>query len=127
MQKHFLSKQKGNRTRSSTGQINLRIIDFGLSTNISKPNEPINSVSLSFAKLQSIQATKQSPLHTDCKGTWNYMAPEVMISYYSLIRSVQLPGHGWNQAIDSWSIGCILIELYTGRQFILTEEFGSIK
>jgi serine/threonine protein kinase len=34
---------------------------------------------------------------------------------------------GWNQAVDMWSIGCTLIEFYTGRQFLPSVRPGSVE
>jgi dual-specificity kinase len=48
--------------------------------------------------------------HSRVVTTRHYRAPEILL------------GHGWSYACDIWSIGCLLIELYTGHPLFLTHD-----
>jgi len=50
--------------------------------------------------------------HSDLVSTRHYRAPEVIL------------GLQWSYAIDMWSIGCILAELFCGRQLFSTHSNG---
>lgn len=55
-------------------------------------------------------ATFESQYHSTVVSTRHYRAPEVIL------------GLGWSYPCDIWSIGCILIELYTGDAIFQTHE-----
>jgi len=55
-------------------------------------------------------ATFDSHHHTAVVSTRHYRAPEVIL------------GLGWTYPCDIWSIGCILVELYTGEALFQTHE-----
>ncbi|KAI0563444.1 Serine/threonine protein kinase [Gracilaria domingensis] len=55
-------------------------------------------------------ATFESQHHSAVISTRHYRAPEVIL------------GLGWTYPCDLWSIGCILVELYTGRALFQTHE-----
>lgn len=55
-------------------------------------------------------ATFQSHHHSAVISTRHYRAPEVIL------------GLGWTYTCDLWSIGCILVELYTGQALFQTHE-----
>ena len=48
-------------------------------------------------------ATFEDEYHTKIVSTRHYRAPEVILE------------NGWSYAADIWSIGCILVELFTGK------------
>jgi serine/threonine protein kinase len=55
-------------------------------------------------------ATDEDHSDTSIVSTRHYRAPEVIV------------GSGWMYAADMWSVGCILIELYTGEVLFDTHE-----
>lgn len=55
-------------------------------------------------------ATYASEVHASIISTRQYRGPEVLLCL------------GWNELSDLWSIGCILMELYTGEQLFATHE-----
>lgn len=55
-------------------------------------------------------ATFESHHHSAVISTRHYRAPEVIL------------GLGWTYPCDLWSIGCILVELYTGQALFQTHE-----
>lgn len=55
-------------------------------------------------------ATFESQHHSAVISTRHYRAPEVIL------------GLGWTYPCDLWSIGCILVELYTGKALFQTHE-----
>merc|ERR1719221_871448 len=55
-------------------------------------------------------ATHDYEHHSSIINTRQYRGPEVLL------------GIGWNEVSDQWSIGCILMELYTGQQLFETHE-----
>jgi len=55
-------------------------------------------------------ATFESDYHTTVVSTRHYRAPEVIL------------GLGWSYPCDVWSVGCILVELYTGDALFQTHE-----
>merc|ERR1719377_339455 len=55
-------------------------------------------------------ATYEEEQHTSTINTRQYRGPEVLLSC------------GWNELSDQWSIGCILMELYSGNQLFETHE-----
>jgi dual-specificity kinase len=55
-------------------------------------------------------ATYENQHHTSIISTRHYRAPEVIL------------GLGWSYPADIWSIGCIIVELYTGDAMFQTHE-----
>lgn len=55
-------------------------------------------------------ATFEAQHHSAVISTRHYRAPEVIL------------GMGWTYPCDLWSIGCILVELYTGQALFQTHE-----
>ncbi|KAL1923460.1 uncharacterized protein VTP21DRAFT_8440 [Calcarisporiella thermophila] len=55
-------------------------------------------------------ATFESEYHSSVVSTRHYRAPEVIL------------GMGWSYPCDIWSIGCILVELYTGDALFQTHD-----
>lgn len=55
-------------------------------------------------------ATYEVEHHSSVINTRQYRAPEVILSL------------GWNERSDLWSVGCILMELYTGELLFRTHE-----
>lgn len=55
-------------------------------------------------------ATFETQHHSPLISTRHYRAPEVIL------------GLGWTYPCDLWSIGCILVELYTGQALFQTHE-----
>lgn len=55
-------------------------------------------------------ATFETDHHAKMVNTRQYRGPEVIL------------GLGWSYASDLWSVGCILVELYTGRLLFATHE-----
>lgn len=71
----------------------------------------VNSKSSNEIKLIDFgSATFQSQHHSAVISTRHYRAPEVIL------------GLGWTYPCDLWSIGCILVELYTGQALFQTHE-----
>eukprot|EP00697_Spironema_sp_BW2_P016510 gnl/Spiro4/7771_TR4089_c0_g2_i1.p1 gnl/Spiro4/7771_TR4089_c0_g2~~gnl/Spiro4/7771_TR4089_c0_g2_i1.p1 ORF type:complete len:397 (+),score=73.04 gnl/Spiro4/7771_TR4089_c0_g2_i1:287-1477(+) len=57
-------------------------------------------------------ATYNSHHHTHVVSTRHYRAPEVIL------------GLGWTYPCDSYSVGCILVEMYTGETLFQTHDNG---
>merc|ERR1719387_1745961 len=55
-------------------------------------------------------ATYEGEHHSSIINTRQYRAPEVILAL------------GWNEKSDIWSLGCILMELYTGELLFGTHE-----
>mmetsp|Transcript_39030 Transcript_39030/g.71655 ORF Transcript_39030/g.71655 Transcript_39030/m.71655 type:complete len:474 (+) Transcript_39030:107-1528(+) len=55
-------------------------------------------------------ATYENEHHSTVINTRQYRAPEVILQV------------GWNERADLWSVGCILMELYTGQLLFRTHE-----
>lgn len=55
-------------------------------------------------------ATYNDEYHTKIIETRHYRAPEVVLDI------------GWSFPADIWSVGCILVELYTGKTIFLTHK-----
>lgn len=55
-------------------------------------------------------ATFEPDYHASVVSTRHYRAPEIIL------------GTGWSYPCDAWSIGCILIEFYTGEALFQTHE-----
>lgn len=55
-------------------------------------------------------ATFESEYHSAVVSTRHYRAPEIIL------------GMGWSYPCDIWSVGCILVELYTGDALFQTHE-----
>lgn len=68
---------------------------------------PVNS---SIKLIDFGNATYFNEKHSSIINTRQYRGPEVLLST------------GWNELSDQWSIGCILMELYSGEQLFETHE-----
>ncbi|KAJ9048883.1 serine threonine protein kinase CMGC group, variant 2 [Entomophthora muscae] len=55
-------------------------------------------------------ATFETEYHSSVVSTRHYRAPEIIL------------GMGWSYPCDIWSVGCILVELYTGDALFQTHE-----
>ncbi|KAI0244479.1 serine threonine protein kinase CMGC group [Massospora cicadina] len=55
-------------------------------------------------------ATFESEYHSSVVSTRHYRAPEIIL------------GMGWSYPCDIWSVGCILVELFTGDALFQTHE-----
>jgi dual-specificity kinase len=55
-------------------------------------------------------ATFQDEYHSSVVSTRHYRAPEIIL------------GLGWSYPCDIWSIGCILVEFFTGDALFQTHE-----
>lgn len=55
-------------------------------------------------------ATFQDEYHSSVVSTRHYRAPEIIL------------GTGWSYPCDLWSVGCILVELYTGGALFQTHD-----
>lgn len=55
-------------------------------------------------------ATFQDEYHSSVVSTRHYRAPEIIL------------GLGWSYPCDIWSIGCILVEFYTGDALFQTHD-----
>jgi dual-specificity kinase len=55
-------------------------------------------------------ATFQDEYHSSVVSTRHYRAPEIIL------------GLGWSYPCDIWSIGCILVELFTGDALFQTHD-----
>lgn len=80
-------------------------------------------------------ATFEEEYHASVVSTRHYRAPEIILgtfaqlTYTSLRRTVIesslfdcAPGLGWSYPCDVWSIGCILVEFFTGEALFQTHE-----
>lgn len=67
----------------------------------------------------------QNEHHGSIISTRHYRAPEVCIASFLVvclyINKVLLQ-MGWSYPADIWSVGCILIELFTGKSIFLTHH-----
>lgn len=55
-------------------------------------------------------ATFEEEYHSSVVSTRHYRAPEIIL------------GLGWSYPCDIWSIGCILVEFYTGDALFQTHD-----
>lgn len=60
-------------------------------------------------------ATFEDQYHSSIINTRQYRAPEVILGTLHT-------GLGWDMTSDMWSVGCILIELYTGEMLFPTHD-----
>lgn len=60
-------------------------------------------------------ATFHDEHHSTIINTRQYRAPEVILGK-------DKPGLGWSESSDLWSLGCILVELYTGELLYPTHD-----
>lgn len=81
------------------------------SSHTCQPSVPYLRPSSSRIKLIDFgNATYHNEHHSSVINTRQYRGPEVLLSL------------GWEESSDLWSIGCILMELYTGDQLFATHE-----
>jgi serine/threonine protein kinase len=72
--------------------------------NILVRREPSGAESVKLADLGLIKETRARPPFTDYVSTRWYRAPEIL-----------LQDKAYNSPVDMWAMGCILLELFTGR------------
>lgn len=60
-------------------------------------------------------ATFRDEHHSVIINTRQYRAPEVVLGIFNLEM-------GWDTTSDLWSLGCILVELYTGELLFPTHK-----
>lgn len=96
--------QRGVPTRSKRilDSTDIRLIDFG-------------------------SATFESEYHSTVVSTRHYRAPEIILGKLVSLRSFcrilcRLLGLGWSYPCDAYSLGCILVEFYTGIALYQTHD-----
>lgn len=110
---HFASKQE-NILLSQRGPGNIKVVDFGSSCYEQQRGKKINKwingfFFLLWGNFKEIARSLNSPA-----------LPLLFLSVYTYIQSrfyrspEVILGHPYSMAIDMWSLGCILAELYTG-------------
>lgn len=67
-------------------------------------------------------ATFDKQYHTSVVSTRHYRAPEVILGTHPGPSKKIAAGLGWTYPCDIWSIGCILVELFTGDAVFQTHE-----
>ena len=74
-------------------------------------------------------ATFEEEYHSTVVSTRHYRAPEIILGtlllFASMISSFTLPCHvglGWSYPCDAYSLGCILVEFYTGVALYQTHD-----
>ncbi|CAJ1375886.1 unnamed protein product [Effrenium voratum] len=72
--------------------------------------EYVRPVSTQIKLIDFGNATYELEHHSSIINTRQYRAPEVILSL------------GWNERSDLWSVGCIVVELYTGELLFRTHE-----
>ena len=101
----FTSAQE-NILLSQRGPGNIKVVDFGSSCYEQQRGESISK--------RIIQ--KKNVLHRS--HTWTCFGSAPLVYTYIQSRFYRSPevilGHPYSMAIDMWSLGCILAELYTG-------------
>jgi len=75
-----------------------------------EPGPYLRPVSSKIKLIDFGNATYEDEHHASIINTRQYRGPEVLLST------------GWNERSDLWSIGCILMELYSGEQLFETHE-----
>ena len=66
--------------------------------------------------------------HATVVSTRHYRAPEVVLGLFTLYINMLaysaffVAGMGWSFPCDLWSVGCILLELFTGEATFQTHE-----
>lgn len=73
-------------------------------------NKHTHATSNAIKMIDFGSATFETHHHSPLISTRHYRAPEVIL------------GLGWTYPCDLWSIGCILVELYTGQALFQTHE-----
>lgn len=74
------------------------------------PGDYLRPVSAQIKLIDFGNATYEDEHHSSIINTRQYRGPEVLLSL------------GWDERSDLWSIGCILMELYSGEQLFATHE-----
>jgi dual-specificity kinase len=73
-------------------------------------------------------ATFEEEYHSTVVSTRHYRAPEIILglwhSYWpaQIVAHVDLKGLGWSYPCDAYSLGCILVELFTGGALFQTHD-----
>jgi len=94
-------RRAGARSKSILRDTDIRLIDFG-------------------------SATFENEYHSSVVSTRHYRAPEIILGEYFIreTRSVLtiFPGLSWSYPCDLFSIGCILVEFFTGDALFQTHD-----
>jgi WD40 repeat protein/serine/threonine protein kinase len=93
-----------------SGSGHVKVLDFGIAKNISKPRVPTGKVDSSTAPSARAGAKDDGPI----EGTMPYMAPE------------QWLGEPLDERTDIWAVGIMLFELAFGEHPLQTEQLVSI-
>lgn len=80
-----------------------------MSTSCCRKSAPQQPATSQIKVIDFGSATFSDQYHSTVVSTRHYRAPEVIL------------GLGWSFEADIWSIGCILVELVTGRQQLVTK------
>merc|ERR1719410_2802653 len=75
-----------------------------------QPTAYLRPVNAKIKLIDFGNATYEEEHHSSIINTRQYRGPEVLLSM------------GWDERSDLWSIGCILMELYSGDQLFETHE-----
>lgn len=74
-------------------------------------------------------ATFEEEYHASVVSTRHYRAPEIILgqsisleAFSSCVLTNRFVGLGWSYPCDVWSIGCILVEFFTGEALFQTHE-----
>lgn len=72
-------------------------------------------------------ATFQEEYHSNVVSTRHYRAPEIILgkahAFPNIITSMLIVvGLGWSYPCDAFSLGCILVEFYTGIALFQTHD-----
>lgn len=90
---------------------NILLVDDGYTTTKTKDGTEYRMPRRTDIKLIDFGgATFEGEHHAKMVNTRQYRGPEVIL------------GLGWSYPSDMWSVGCILVELYTGRLLFATHE-----
>jgi dual-specificity kinase len=104
-----------------------------LYSQVQKPKQASNKIVL----IDFGSATFDYQYHTSIVSTRQYRSPEVILgslpflaflsptsrySHFSSLTSCRSLGLGWTFPCDIWSVGCILMELYTGEALFQTHD-----
>lgn len=99
------SQRHGHRSKRILDSTDIRLIDFG-------------------------SATFQDEYHSAVVATRHYRAPEIILgnvvsmptSNDLLTDTLLITGLGWSYPCDAYSLGCILVEFYTGMALFQTHD-----
>jgi dual-specificity kinase len=73
-------------------------------------------------------ATFDDEYHSSVVSTRHYRAPEIILGIGKILNGIERHGFcansisGWSHPIDLWSLGCILVECWTGDALFQTHD-----